>query len=101
MPTALRLFRYVAIAEACSWAGLLIGMFFKYIADTGDLGVKIFGPVHGVMFVLYVAGVLAAARVERWSPGVVVLGLACSVPPFTSLWFERRMLARHREPVAA
>ncbi|WP_031162208.1 DUF3817 domain-containing protein [Streptosporangium roseum] len=101
MPTALRLFRYVAIAEACSWAGLLVGMFFKYIADTGDLGVKIFGPVHGLLFVLYVAGVLAAARVARWGVGTIVLGLACAVPPFTSLWFERRMLAERREPVAA
>lgn len=101
MPTALRLFRYVAIAEACSWAGLLIGMFFKYIADTGDLGVKIFGPVHGAIFVLYVIGVLAAARMARWSVGTIVLGLVCAVPPFTSLWFERRMLARRPEPVAA
>ncbi|MET8386655.1 DUF3817 domain-containing protein [Streptosporangium canum] len=101
MPTALRLFRYVAIAEACSWAGLLVGMFFKYIADSGDLGVKIFGPVHGLLFVLYVAGVLAAARAARWGVGTIVLGLACAVPPFTSLWFERRMLAGRREPVAA
>ncbi|WP_344974761.1 DUF3817 domain-containing protein [Streptosporangium fragile] len=101
MPTALRLFRYVAIAEACSWAGLLVGMYFKYIAATGDLGVKIFGPVHGALFVLYVAAVLAAARVARWGWGVIALGLACAVPPFTSLWFERRMLARRREPVAA
>ncbi|GII04896.1 DUF3817 domain-containing protein [Planobispora takensis] len=101
MPTALRLFRYVAIAEACSWAGLLIGMYFKYIAATGELGVKIFGPIHGALFVLYVAGVLAAARTAGWSRGTIVLGLACSVPPFTSLWFERRMLSRFREPVAA
>ncbi|WP_433235859.1 DUF3817 domain-containing protein [Streptosporangium sp. CA-135522] len=103
MPTALRLFRYVAIAEACSWAGLLVGMFFKYIVESGDLGVKIFGPIHGLLFVLYVAGVLAAARVAHWRVGTIVLGLACAVPPFTSLWFERRMLAREheRELVAA
>ncbi|MBB2914396.1 integral membrane protein [Streptosporangium becharense] len=100
MPTALRLFRYVAIAEACSWAGLLVGMYFKYVAATGDLGVKIFGPVHGALFVLYVAGVLAAARAGGWSRGTVVLGLACSVPPFTSLWFERRTLGR-REALTA
>ncbi|GIH78084.1 DUF3817 domain-containing protein [Planobispora longispora] len=100
MPTVLRLFRYVAIAEACSWAGLLVGMYFKYVAATGDLGVKIFGPIHGALFVLYVAGVLAAARVARWGLGTVVLGLACAVPPFTSLWFERRAIARYRESVA-
>jgi hypothetical protein len=26
-----RSFRLAAIAEACSWAGLLVGMFFKYV----------------------------------------------------------------------
>ncbi|UBU16274.1 DUF3817 domain-containing protein [Nonomuraea gerenzanensis] len=90
----LRWFRAVAVAEACSWAGLLIGMFFKYVTETGELGVKIFGPVHGALFVLYVAGVLLSAREAGWSRGAVVLGLACAVPPFTSLWFERRMAAR-------
>ncbi|GGT01967.1 hypothetical protein GCM10010156_69820 [Planobispora rosea] len=100
MPTALRLFRYVAIAEAFSWAGLLVGMYFKYIAATGELGVKIFGPIHGALFVLYVAGAFAAARVARWSLGTVVLGLACAIPPFTSLWFERRVIARFRASTA-
>ncbi|MFB9680775.1 DUF3817 domain-containing protein [Streptosporangium vulgare] len=101
MPTALRLFRYVAIAEACSWAGLLVGMYVKYVVAAGDLGVKIFGPVHGALFVLYLAAVLYAARQARWSLGTVVVGLVCSVPPLATLWFERRMLARHREPVTA
>ncbi|MFD0478452.1 DUF3817 domain-containing protein [Nonomuraea thailandensis] len=90
----LRWFRVLAVAEACSWAGLLVGMFFKYVTETGELGVKIFGPIHGALFVLYAAGVLLSAREAGWSRGAVVLGLACAVPPFTSLWFERRMAAR-------
>ncbi|WP_281367946.1 DUF3817 domain-containing protein [Nonomuraea typhae] len=87
----LRWFRLVAVAEACSWAGLLVGMFFKYITETGELGVKIFGPIHGALFVLYAAAVLLSAREAGWSRGTVLLGLACAVPPFTSIWFERRM----------
>ncbi|MDF5756892.1 DUF3817 domain-containing protein [Spongiactinospora sp. TRM90649] len=90
----LRWFRVLAVAEACSWAGLLVGMFFKYIAETGDLGVKVFGPIHGALFVLYAAGVVLGAREAGWSRGAVVLGLASAIPPFTSLWFERRMAAR-------
>jgi integral membrane protein len=90
----LRWFRVLAVAEACSWAGLLIGMFFKYVTETGELGVKVFGPIHGALFVLYAAGVLLSGREAGWSRGAVVLGLACAVPPFTSLWFERRMAAR-------
>ncbi|MEU4835147.1 DUF3817 domain-containing protein [Streptosporangium sp. NPDC023615] len=90
----LRWFRVVAVAEACSWAGLLVGMFFKYVAATGDLGVKVFGPIHGALFVLYAAAVVLSAREAGWSRGTVALGLACAVPPFTSVWFERRTAAR-------
>ncbi|MCC5575795.1 DUF3817 domain-containing protein [Microtetraspora sp. AC03309] len=94
MPSAFRLFRAVAIAEAYSWAGLLIGMFFKYVVVGDEIGVRIFGPIHGAIFVLYGLAVLAAARAGRWSFGTVVLGLACAVPPFTTVWFERRMTRR-------
>ena len=90
----LRWFRIVAMAEACSWAGLLVGMFFKYIAETGELGVKVFGPIHGALFMLYAVGVVVSAREAGWNRGTVMLGLACAVPPFTSVWFERRMAAR-------
>ncbi|WP_237107913.1 DUF3817 domain-containing protein [Nonomuraea sp. MG754425] len=90
----LRWFRVVAVAEACSWAGLLIGMFFKHVTDTSELGVKVFGPVHGALFVVYAAGVLLSAREAGWSRGTILLGLACAVPPLTSVWFERRMASR-------
>ncbi|MGI5488586.1 DUF3817 domain-containing protein [Microtetraspora malaysiensis] len=99
MPSAFRLFRAVAIAEAFSWAGLLAGMFFKYVAVGNEIGVRIFGPIHGALFVLYVLAVLSAARSGQWSRGTVVLGLASAVPPFVTVWFERRM-TRRLEPAA-
>ncbi|WP_066951322.1 DUF3817 domain-containing protein [Microtetraspora fusca] len=99
MPSAFRLFRAVAIAEAFSWAGLLVGMFFKYVVVGNEIGVRIFGSIHGALFVLYVLAVLAAARSGRWSLGTVVLGLVCAVPPFATVWFERRM-TRRLEPAA-
>jgi hypothetical protein len=40
--TGARLFRTVAIAEAVSWAGLLIGMFVTDVV-IDDIGVTIFG----------------------------------------------------------
>ncbi|MGP3920460.1 hypothetical protein [Nonomuraea sp. 10N515B] len=43
----LRLFRLVAIGEALSWAGLPVGMFFKYILVTGEAcGVPPFASVR-------------------------------------------------------
>ncbi|SDE41544.1 integral membrane protein [Blastococcus fimeti] len=82
-------FRVVAIAEACSWLGLLIGMFVKYVPETSEIGVKIFGPIHGAVFVAYVLVTLVAARVLRWSAGTTLLALAASVPPLVTIWFER------------
>jgi integral membrane protein len=87
--TLTRAFVAVAIAEAVSWAGLLTGMYVKYLTDGGDLGVRVFGPVHGGVFVLYVALTRVLARVHRWSPGTTLLGLACSIPPFATVAFER------------
>ncbi|MBQ1016205.1 DUF3817 domain-containing protein, partial [Micromonospora sp. M51] len=62
-----RLFVAAAIAEACSWLALLVGMLVKYGPTDNELGVKIFGPIHGGLFVAYVVLVLAVARLHRWS----------------------------------
>ena len=83
-----RLFLIVAIAEAFSWAGLLIGMYFKYLTDAGDLGVKIFGPIHGGIFVAYLLLTLLLSRTLGWSRWTTLAGLASSVPPFATLAFE-------------
>lgn len=82
-------FRFVAVAEAISWAGLLIGMFFKYVVVQNEIGVQIFGPIHGAVFIAYVVVALLVARPLRWSRGVLLVGLLASIPPFGSLWFER------------
>ncbi len=81
-------FRVVALAEAVSWLGLLVGMFFKYVADAGERGVQVFGPIHGTVFLAYVVVALVTARAQRWSVPVTLLALAASVPPFCTLAFE-------------
>ncbi|WP_433528681.1 DUF3817 domain-containing protein [Micromonospora sp. CA-263727] len=84
-----RLFVVAAIAEAISWAGLLAGMAVKYGPPGNELGVQIFGPIHGALFVAYGVLVLAVARVHRWSLLATGVALACAVPPFATLVFER------------
>lgn len=95
-------FRTVAIAEAISWIGLLAGMFVKHVLGTSEVGVQVFGPIHGAVFVAYVVLALAAGRVLRWPAGTTLLALAASVPPLATLWFERRATRRSRlaAPVA-
>ena len=88
------LFRRVAVAEAFTWAGLLAGMFLKYVTETTEVGVQVFGMLHGVVFIGYVLVTLAVAVDQQWSLGRTLLGLASAVPPFLTLWFER-YAARH------
>lgn len=81
-------FRLVAIAEAFSWAGLLLGMVFKY--GLGEpLGVTIFGWIHGLVFTGYVVTSLLVSSPLRWRFRVLVWALLASVPPFGSIVFER------------
>jgi integral membrane protein len=82
-------FRIAAFAEAASWLGLLIGMFFKYVVDAGDGGVRVFGPVHGTVFLSYVAISLLTWRHQRWPLPVGVLAIVASVPPFCTALFEQ------------
>ncbi len=97
-----RLFRGCAVAEACSWVGLLVGMFFKYVVVGDDIGVTVFGPVHGALFVAYVVVAVAVGRVLRWNASTLLLALAASVPPLCTVWFERwarrtgRLAGAHR-----
>ena len=86
--TAVQLFRAVAVAEAITWVGLLAGMYVKYLPETSELGVKVFGPIHGAVFVLYVVITLLTARRLRWSPGTTLLALVASIPPFATVVFE-------------
>jgi integral membrane protein len=91
--TTRTVFRSVAIAEAISWAGLLIAMFFKWVVQddphTGAQGgVPIMGPIHGVIFVAYVVACLFASRSFGWGLKTTVVALAASIPPFFTYVFE-------------
>ncbi|GAB3476113.1 DUF3817 domain-containing protein [Amycolatopsis cihanbeyliensis] len=82
-------FRVVAVAEAFSWAGLLVGMFLKYVVEFGEGGVPVLGMVHGVMFVLYVLVTLAVFRSLGWRPRTLLLALLASIPPLFTWAFEK------------
>lgn len=85
----IRTFRILAVAEAFSWAALLIGMYFKWIAKTSELGVEIAGPVHGALFVGYGVSALALWRLQRWPFLVALFAGLSAVFPFATIAFER------------
>lgn len=88
------LFRQVAVVEAITWSGLLIGMFLKYVTETTDQVVSIFGMLHGVAFIGYCLVTLGVAVDQRWRASRILLGLGAAIPPLATLWFERHVARR-------
>lgn len=86
--TPRRLHRLVSRAEAVTWALLLTGMFLKYVTETTELGVRVFGMLHGIVFIAYCLATVLLWVDQRWSFGRLVAGLACAIPPFATVPFE-------------
>jgi integral membrane protein len=60
------LFTIVSYAEVVSYLLLLaVAVPMKYVADD-PRGVKILGPIHGVLFTLYCVMVLQRSSAESW-----------------------------------
>lgn len=96
-PTGIgKLFSIIALLEGLTWAGLLIGMFLKYMTKTTELGVTLFGPLHGIVFISYVMVTVMAAVRLRWPLWATLVAMLAAVPPLVTIpmeiWFKRRGL---------
>jgi integral membrane protein len=91
-----RRFRLTALAEATSFVLLLVAVYVKYGHDEPS-GVKVLGPVHGLLFVAYVGLALSLAPRLRWSlrtTGLVLIGAVLPLGGFVvDRWLARRPAA--------
>jgi integral membrane protein len=99
-------FRLIAFAEAVSWVGLLVGMYFKYVGSPRtEIGVKVFGPVHGGIFIAFVVAGLLTGIALKWRPGTWLLALLGSIVPLGSviflIWADRTGRMGSEPPVPA
>ena len=70
-------FRLVALAEAVTWVGLLVGMYFKYLGSPRtEIGVKVFGMAHGLVFIAFVVVALLGRNGVQVDGLDVVAGFA-------------------------
>ena len=94
------LFAVVAFFEAFTWAGLLVGMFLKYVTGTTEMGVWLFGRLHGGAFMLYVVMTIVAAVSLRWKWWLALLALLAAIPPLVTvpleIWLHRTGRLRRR-----
>lgn len=92
---ALAAMRAIGAAEGVSFLLLLlIAMPLKYIGHN-EVPVKVLGPIHGGLFLLYLASALACVWAMRWPWWYFLLAGLSSVFPFGPFlfeaWLNRRM----------
>jgi integral membrane protein len=94
---SLKTLRIVALAEATSFLALLVSTYFKY-SDRGEVGVQVLGPIHGLLFLAYVALVLALRPDTGWDTRTTFWILVAAVLPFGGYafdwWLTRREPAK-------
>lgn len=89
-------FRVVAIAESVSLIVLLVGMAMRLAAGAQSIA-GVVGPVHGMLFISYVALVLMLRGEQRWGPLATTMLIAASVVPFGGWLAERHVTQHSRE----
>jgi integral membrane protein len=96
--SASRWVRVVAVIEAVSYLGLLGASVAKRAYDMPGL-VPVFGPVHGVIFLVYLMLVLAVRSDLGWDAVKTVIALGAAFIPFGTLLVERQLARRSEATV--
>ena len=91
----LRSFRYVALTEATTFLLLLVASVVKNTGGT-EIGVQILGPIHGLLFIAYVAIALQLRAPEGWTAKQTVWILIGAVLPFGGYVVDWWLLRRER-----
>ncbi len=87
----MRLFNISGFAETCSTVSLyFIAMPLKYLGNN-EILVKVIGPIHGLLWILYI-GLLTLGWIQKkWNIRTVFTGGILSIVPGGPIWLERRM----------
>ena len=74
-------FRVVAYVEAALYLLLLLDVFVYRVLDGPDF-IGVLGPVHGILFLVYLVMVLQVRPSQRWNLGQTLLVIIASAIPF-------------------
>lgn len=84
-------FRLVAYAEAVTYLILLAGVVVLHGFGGPDF-VKIMGPIHGVVFLVYFVMVLTVREGQGWGLGKTLLVLIASALPLGGFFVGRDLV---------
>lgn len=84
------LFKTTALSEAVGWTVLIIGVVVRQTNLPGSAwAVPVAGQLHGTIFLVYFAILLATYSSLRWSRKKFLLAAIAGVPPYGTLVFEQ------------
>lgn len=99
LPSVTRWLRAAARAEGISYLALLAAMAAKYAFHaSGEGGVPVAGPIHGVIVLVYGVLVLMSRTEQGWSILQTLLALVLSAVPGGGFYVEQRMITAPPRP---
>lgn len=88
---ALDRFRIISAAEGLSFLILVfVAMPIKYIGENPH-PVKIFGMIHGILFIIFMFSLFNAKIKEKWNVGFIFQLFVLSLIPFGAILIEKRV----------
>ncbi len=92
--TQLGRLRLLAFIEGISFLILLfITMPLKYAFQIPEPN-KVFGIVHGLLFVLYVFAVIQITIEQQWKIQKMIWALLASIIPFGTFWADKKLFTQ-------
>ena len=80
----------VGYIEGCSTILLMgVAMPLKYLGDN-EILVKLLGPIHGMLFVIYIAMLFLGVS-KTWNKNAFVIGFIAAIVPGGPFWFESKL----------
>lgn len=87
-------YRVVAVAEAITWTGLLLGMALKYGLDM-PVAVLAAGSIHGLVFITYALTAALVGVNQRWPSRLIAFAVATAIIPYATIPFDRYLERRN------
>ncbi|WP_033285436.1 DUF3817 domain-containing protein [Streptomyces sp. NRRL F-525] len=99
--SAIRRLRLISVPEGISWLVLATCTVIKYTVDSGVDVARWLGPIHGVLFILYVLFWLDAWNRTKWDRKTAAWYFAYSIIPGGGFVAERRLHRASQDAIIA
>jgi len=99
--SAIRRLRLISVPEGVSWIILFTCTVIKYAINPDVDVARVLGPIHGVLFIIYVLFWADAWNRTKWGKKTAALYFVLSVLPTGGFFAERKLRREAEDAVIA